>query len=1071
MSSQFPSRRTVVSQILGISALIAVFVAAGCGGGGNGYGGGGGTPSLGATVTSTGNFSSGEQGATYTINVRNSGTAATSGTVTVVDPPMGFTVITMSGTGWTCTVTVSTTTCTYSNTVAAGQPFPPITVTGNVTAANGSTVTIALMLSGGGTTGTVTVTPTPTVSVAAVALSISKGHTGNFVQGGTGTYSVGVSNGAGAGATSGTVTVTDTPPSGETITAMAGGSGSMWMCTVTTFTCMRSDPLPGGMSYDTINVTVSVSTTASSPQINKASMSGGNQSGTVSISDSTTIIIPPSLSITKTHSGSFTEGQLGATYTVTVSNAASAGPTDGFFVTVKDTVPSGETLVSMSGTGWTCPVVTLVGTFRNECRRSDVLAAGANYPPITVTVNVKANATSPQVNMVSVSGGGSASASAPPDSTVINAAPVLSITKTHGLNFSQGGTGTYTVTVMNGGLAPTFGAVTVTEMAPPTGLTVTAMSGMGWTCVVATMDTCTRTDVLTGGGTYPAITVSVSVATSAPSSLTNSVTVTGGSSASATASDLTIITPPGPCSGSPIGSESKFGGNWGLLGNGYQGGSNGTPVVMVAGIAPNQVGGFSDLGGGSGGDLDINMASGHQHLTITAASSSYTLGPDPTSATAGDVGCMSLTLSGGTLTSLVIRFTVGGVNGAGKGDFIEYDDSTGTGTRLSGVIWPQDSLTFSSGDTSNLNQYFAIGADGTDHFGAHAALAGYIHLNTTTGLIDHSDIDYNDLGHLIINDKAGTGSIMGVSRTTGRAVFAFNPNVTGALPITDTMIILNPHEAFFISDDPLSSTAMLSGRAIATNVTGTFTGASLSGNYVSYETGIIGCPPPTGTTPCAAVLLGFATFTPGSGNSGALGGTAVLYYDSAPAVQVLVTPAGVTYSVDPTYGRVVTATTSNPTAPVLYPTGAPWSDAEPIAAFAIGSGPTATTGDKSAAFGFLEVQPPPPTGGYSTAGLAGNYFFRNEDMADNTVTNATGVVNVASTGALSDIEYKSGQSGLATAAVSGGPVHITNKDPLGGNAPGMGDVGPNTVAITNGTKLWFINTGTGKPASITVVEH
>ncbi|HUA58738.1 MAG TPA: nidogen-like domain-containing protein [Verrucomicrobiae bacterium] len=120
---------------------------------------------------------------------------------------------------------------------------------------------------------------------------------------------------------------------------------------------------------------------------------------------------PPSLSITKSHTGSFTPGQQGATYAVTVSNAAAAGMTSGT-VTVNDAVPAGESLVSMSGTGWTCSAAA--------CTRSDGLAGGASYPPITVTVNVAAAASSPQVNQATVSGGGSAPASAS-DSTAISA--------------------------------------------------------------------------------------------------------------------------------------------------------------------------------------------------------------------------------------------------------------------------------------------------------------------------------------------------------------------------------------------------------------------------------------------------------------------------------------------------------------------------------------------------------------------------------------------------------------------------------------------------------------------------
>jgi len=121
---------------------------------------------------------------------------------------------------------------------------------------------------------------------------------------------------------------------------------------------------------------------------------------------------PPSLSITKTHSGNFNPGQNGATYTVTVTNAANTAPTSGA-VTVTENLPSGMTLVSMVGAGWNC--------LGSSCTRSNALKGGNSYPAITVTVNVAANATSPQLNAVSVSGGGSLNAYTT-DSTTITSA-------------------------------------------------------------------------------------------------------------------------------------------------------------------------------------------------------------------------------------------------------------------------------------------------------------------------------------------------------------------------------------------------------------------------------------------------------------------------------------------------------------------------------------------------------------------------------------------------------------------------------------------------------------------------
>ena len=244
---------------------------------------------------------------------------------------------------------------------------------------------------------------------------------------------------------------------------------------------------------------------------------------------------PPALQIAKSHAGDFMKGQQNATYQVTVSNGSAAKPTNAP-VTVTETLPAGMTLVSMAGSGWTCP-----GTQPNNCTRSDTLSGGASYAPITVTVNVAPNATSPQVNSVAVSGGGSADASTT-DSTNVTIPPVLSIAKTHSGSFTQGQkNATYQVTVSNAnGVGPTSGMVTVTETAPP-GLTLVSMNGgASWSC---NSNTCTRSDPLSGGGSYSAITVTVNVAGNAASQVTNQVSVAGGGSASGSASDPTIVNP------------------------------------------------------------------------------------------------------------------------------------------------------------------------------------------------------------------------------------------------------------------------------------------------------------------------------------------------------------------------------------------------------------------------------------------------------------------------------------------------------------------------------------------------
>ena len=71
---------------------------------------------------------------------------------------------------------------------------------------------------------------------------------------------------------------------GLTLVSMAGGSG--WSCASNI--CSRSDVLNPGNSYPTITVKVNVAVTATSPQVNQVSVSGGGSAASAAM-DSTNI--------------------------------------------------------------------------------------------------------------------------------------------------------------------------------------------------------------------------------------------------------------------------------------------------------------------------------------------------------------------------------------------------------------------------------------------------------------------------------------------------------------------------------------------------------------------------------------------------------------------------------------------------------------------------------------------------------------------------------------------------------------------------------------------------------------
>ncbi|UKO97279.1 DUF11 domain-containing protein [Nostoc sp. UHCC 0870] len=109
--------------------------------------------------------------------------------------------------------------------------------------------------------------------------------------------------------------------------------------------------------------------------------------------------------------------------------------------------------------------------------------------------------------------------------------PDLTISKTHTpTDFVKGGTGTYVITVPNSGGDATNGTqVTVTDTLP-TGIIPTAASGTGWNCIISGQTvTCTRSDVLAAGSSYPNISINVSIdADITATTVTNTATVSGG---------------------------------------------------------------------------------------------------------------------------------------------------------------------------------------------------------------------------------------------------------------------------------------------------------------------------------------------------------------------------------------------------------------------------------------------------------------------------------------------------------------------------------------------------------------
>jgi uncharacterized repeat protein (TIGR01451 family) len=433
--------------------------------------------------------------------------------------------------------------------IAAGPTASQRTLTITPAPDQYGTVTISVTATDANGGANVSVTDTFTLLVKPRPnLTVTKTG-GPFRQGQTNaTYTLNVSN-VGPGATDttegGAVTLDMTLPAGLTLASAPTGTG--WTCTTAPLRCTTTTNINPAASAQPITLKVNVDDYAAPTVTTTATVSGAMDNTPVNNTDATPtqVVQVADLLVAKSHVGDFREGQQGATYTLVVRNEG-PGPTDAP-VTVTETVPAGLTLVSMSGTGWTC----VPGG--NTCTRSDVLPARANagdpwptYPAITVTVNL-ANDTDPAVtNQAAVAGGGEhaqrqANNSASDPTTIVQVAD-MKVSKAANGAFRQGDAVSYTLTVTNDGDGVSDAPIVVTDTLPAkvTATGFASQSGL-WTCTLGATVSCTRTEVMAVGAT-DTITIDVTLAQDVALSVTNNAAVSGGGEAETSNNTTSLVT-------------------------------------------------------------------------------------------------------------------------------------------------------------------------------------------------------------------------------------------------------------------------------------------------------------------------------------------------------------------------------------------------------------------------------------------------------------------------------------------------------------------------------------------------
>lgn len=343
-------------------------------------------------------------------------------------------------------------------------------------------------------------------------------------------------------------------PANWSCSTPAVGAGGTVSCTNPSF--------PAGSNVDFI-LTVKVDPGATPgtfitniATVSSSSPDNNNENNSSTTSSLVTGGVTADLQVTKTTPNELALADTDVTYTITVTNN---GPDTASSVSFTDSLsngipPSPMSFVSFTfPPGWSCGVpstTTTCSIASLPANNPQVFTLKAHIPNGTATGTTYTNTVNITSSTSDLNPENNSSAAG---TTVVDHAD-LKVSKTHTDTFTQDDKDrTYKIIVSNVGQFPSLGLVTLSDSLPA-GLIARSFSGDGWTCSSipangtpgpATL-TCTRSDSLTNGFSYQDLILTVDVSCSAPTSVKNSATVSGGGDTSPgnnTANDSATVSP------------------------------------------------------------------------------------------------------------------------------------------------------------------------------------------------------------------------------------------------------------------------------------------------------------------------------------------------------------------------------------------------------------------------------------------------------------------------------------------------------------------------------------------------
>jgi hypothetical protein len=564
-----------------------------------------------------------------------------------------------------------------------------------------------------------------------------------------------------------------------------------------------------------------------------------------------------------------------------------------------------------------------------------------------------------------------------------------------------------------GATAVTVNATVTNDTTPSGGVTWKLQSGSPLTNCSPTCGTITMQM-----NNPPSVLYTPPATQPAPPNNTPTLTATAVDDTSKSATDVINIT--GNLQACPAGDESVMNGNFAFLVKGFD--SSGAVAIG---------GSFVTDGAGAikSGTEDTNRVGGPSiDVAVIPGGSSYSVGSDGR-------GCLTLQTGAGTVK---FRFALsnGFKSGSPKsGRIIEFDDTTGTGTRGSGFIRTQDTTAFM--DSSIKNSY-AFGLSGFNSTAGHFSSAGTMKADGI-GMITSGNFDSDNAGTVISNNSTLNGMFaIPMMSKDGRAS-TFNIVFNGTT-FHYGMYVVNASDFILVGIDLVSPTIPInSGEAISS--IGPFNSGSVTGSHLIRTTSLSGSGP--------HATIGALTF------DGTSGVTGTLFDDKGGTTgTTTITPGLVTYSVDATTGRL-TFTGLGANSPVAY--------IVPNLNNPVGITSFITNTDNGASAGVSEFQSSSPN--FSNTSLSGLYSFGTDENVDNATKNFSGEVNFDNTTTMySGFSDESDPTGLLPNQTIPNTSYVVNTD-------GTGNVGANTVSVTNGTVLFFIDESGGNThPTVTIVE-